>query len=122
MKLGDKIDRMYAIKQERAELEAQRGVLKEEYDELEQSILTDLDDLGTDTAKTATANVAKSEVVVPVVKSWDDLWAYVKETDSFYLLYKQMTQAPYRELLAAGESVPGVEPFTQVKLSLTKRK
>lgn len=44
---------------------------------------------------------------------------YVKATDAFYLFQRRLSQAPFNELLDAGEEIPGTEVYEKVSVSVT---
>jgi hypothetical protein len=57
---------------------------------------------------------------VPQVKDWALFYAHVKRTGHFELLQKRLGEAAIGERWDAGKSVPGVEAFTAVTLSVGK--
>ena len=57
---------------------------------------------------------------VPTLKNWDELTLYITHTGRFDLLYKRIAEKPVKDMWEAGESVPGVEKFKVVDVSITK--
>lgn len=119
--IGACIDTLYQLRQKRGGIERQADVIKEKEGELEKHILdtftkTDLDGAR---GKLAVAGIAQS--TVPTVKDWDKLYAYIKKEGAFDLLQRRVSSSAYCERLDVEEVVPGVEPFTLIKLSLKKR-
>lgn len=57
---------------------------------------------------------------VPSIKDWDEFWKYIKKHDASHMIEKRVGVTAYREVLAMGKQVPGLEPFTKVKVVLTK--
>lgn len=55
------------------------------------------------------------------VKDWDKFWAYVAKTKRFDLVQKRISDNAVQDLIDDKKKVPGVEPFTVVKVSLTKK-
>lgn len=51
---------------------------------------------------------------------WQAFWGYVAETGRFDLLQKRLSDKAISDMWAAGETVPGVEPFTSIDVSVTK--
>ena len=88
--------------------------------DLEDELLTQLDDQGMSkaTVKAGTATITKT--VVPNVVDWDALHEHIQETGDFYLLQKRPAAAAFRELNDSGIEVPGIEPFTKRTISLRK--
>lgn len=54
-----------------------------------------------------------------VVKDWDEFYKYVHKTRKYELLQKRLGEGAAQELIDDGKKLPGVEPFTVVKVSLT---
>jgi hypothetical protein len=57
---------------------------------------------------------------IPRVADWDKLYAFVKKTGSFDLLQRRLTDSAIQERWEAGKSVPGVETFNAVSVSINK--
>lgn len=55
------------------------------------------------------------------VKDWDKFWAYVAKNKRYDLVQKRISDAAVQELIDDKKKVPGVEPFTAVTVSLTKK-
>lgn len=51
-------------------------------------------------------------------EGWTQLYAYIKKTGHFQLLQRRVSDPTYRELLEAGKKVPGLQPFTKVRINL----
>ena len=95
------------------------GALKEDY---EKRLIQAMDAAGTTTVTNEHGNFGRTETVLPVAKDWDAIYDYVKQNDAFHLLYRQVTSTTYREMLAAGEEIPGIESYTRVSISVRKPK
>lgn len=54
------------------------------------------------------------------VKDWPVFFAYVSKTKAWDMLQKRTSDAAVQARIDDGKKVPGVEPFTVVKVSLTK--
>ncbi len=55
----------------------------------------------------------------PTVNDWQAFWAFIKQTDDISLFEKRPGRAAIKERWAAGETIPGVVPFTVYKLTKT---
>ena len=119
--LGKIVDEMYALKQERADVDKKSRDLRARIVELDAEVLSKMDEEDMETSAGKTATARRSELVIPVIEDFDAFEKYMIETGSLYLLERRPSAASYRELLAQGEEVPGLRPFTQVKISLTKK-
>lgn len=93
------------------------GVFKTEY---ENRLIAAMDAAGTETVKNKYGNFGRTETIMPVPKDWEAIHQYVKDNDAFHLLYRQILSATYRELLDAGEEVPGIDTYTRVAISVRK--
>jgi hypothetical protein len=120
MKLGEMIDRMYEIKLEKAELNKLVQALTDESDKIQAEVLARLQEEEMDSAKSKRASATVSKSIVPSVTDWDAFGNYIISTGDLFLLEKRPSVTAYRDLLQAGESIPGVEPFTKVTLALRK--
>lgn len=117
--LGAIIDQYRTLYDQRAELNRQADALTKDMATLAPQILTRLGELEIDSAKGKLAQVRVEEKVYPAVKDWDAFYQHIKNSEAFYLLEKRPTVVAFRELIAAGETIPGVEPFTRRDLICT---
>lgn len=53
----------------------------------------------------------------PVVKDWQQVYAYMTENQDFSLMQKRLAASAIKERWDAGEQIPGVETFVVHKLS-----
>ena len=93
------------------------GVLKEDF---ENRLIAAMDAAGTITVKNDYGTFGRVETVMPVSKDWEEIYDYVRENDAFHLLSRKILAKTYRELLAAGEIIPGVGSYTNVTISVRK--
>jgi hypothetical protein len=117
--LGTLIDQASEIREQKRELERQIKQKNEALDELEQQIIEALDKQGvtSSTGRRATGSITES--VVPNVKDWDAFYAYIFKNKYGHLLDRRPSVTGCRELFETKGKIPGVEPFTKRKLSLT---
>jgi hypothetical protein len=118
--LGGLIDRLYELKQDKAELNRQIKHLDTTQTELEAQVLIKLQELGINSGKSLIASATISTSIIPIVQDWEAFYNYIKETDSLFLLERRPALTAYRDLAAAGEKIPGVESFTKTTISLRK--
>ena len=57
---------------------------------------------------------------VPQVKDWPAFYKHVLKTKDFSLMQRRVSEAAVRELWESGKTVPGVDKFTVVTVSVTK--
>lgn len=117
---ADLIARLVDIREEKRKLSAREKELNEEWRSLELEALIRLDEQGMDKASTKRGTISIGENILPQVVDWDAFGEHIIQNDALYLLQRRPAAAAYRELLEAGETVPGVEPYTQRQINLRK--
>jgi hypothetical protein len=119
--LGGAIDKLYALRTERLEIEKSVKALKSEELAMRGNILQMLESAGLDGAKGKAATAAVIYEVVPQVVDWGAFNEYVKENAAFDLYQRRVSVLAMRERWSCDVAVPGVEKFDSVDLSLTRR-
>ena len=120
MNIGQSIDRLYALREQKRDFNVTLKEIDTEYAEIEHDLLKQLGEQGVSTSKSKLASATVSESIVPAVEDWDQFYKYILETDSLFMLEKRPSVTAYRDLLQAGEVIPGVSPFNKITLSLRK--
>ncbi len=118
LKVGDLIEQAHQLREHIRAEEKELNLRKDELKQLSLDIMHKMDEVGVDRLGGRTANVSIAEQEVPTVKDWDAVYDYIKSQDAFYLLQKRMSAAAFRELLAMGQTIPGVEIYKDRKLNL----
>jgi hypothetical protein len=118
--LGACIDALYTARAERLARQKEVEVLAVEESRIKEFLLETLAANKLEGAKGRLATAATRRTVVPVLKEWDLFTEYVRKNRAFDLFERRVSRLAFRERLDAGKTVPGVEPFTVVELSLTK--
>ncbi len=119
--IGTLIDEMHANREARKDLEAKVKDLKNIYDQLEQTLMESMQDVGVTAVKGSTATARISELTVPTIEDWDQTVDYILATNSTHLLQRKINSVGYRELLTMGEEIPGVVPFVKRSISLVTK-
>lgn len=117
---ADLIARLVDIREEKRKIKAREKELNDEWRTLELEALIRLDDQGMDKASTKRGTISIGENILPQVVDWDAFGEHIIQNDALYLLQRRPAAAAYRELLESGETVPGVEPYTQRSINLRK--
>lgn len=119
--LAEMIDELYELRA--ARLAAQKEVDKMQAEEtaLVEAVLAGLASENASAAGGKRALAKTDPKVVPQVKDWEALHRHVKTRGHFDLLQKRVSDTAVKERWEQGLAIPGVEPYTIVKLSLTKR-
>lgn len=58
----------------------------------------------------------------PTVDSFEQLYAHIRSTGEFDLLYRRVNSAAVKERWDLGQEVPGIKKFPAISLSVTKAK
>lgn len=116
--IGDKIDLLHALREQKRELEEQIKQVSKEMDGLEKQLIEQLDKEGVvkSTGRCATASISTS--IKPSVEDWDAFYKYIHRHKYYHLLERRPSVTGCRELLETKGKIPGVVPFTQRKLKL----
>ena len=56
----------------------------------------------------------------PTLKDWDALTTYIAENNRFDILTKRLADKAVKDMWEAGDTVPGIEKFRAVDVSITK--
>jgi hypothetical protein len=118
--IGEQIDEIYTLKQEKKALEEQAEKWQRIIDAKEEILLAALDGQGTLKATGHCATASVGESVVPQTENWEVLWAYIRRNNAFELLQRRVSIEAWREhaLSRRDKTVPGTIPFTKRKVSI----
>ena len=116
--VGTLVDRLWAEREKKRELEAKLKVIQEEIDEQEEALMERLKAEGLDKATGSKASISVTTNTIANVVDWDVFWAYIIKNKYTHLLQRRASDPAYRELLEQGKKVPGVQPFPQRRLNL----
>ena len=120
MKLDDKIDEMYELREKKKELEAEVKELGAKITACSEWLLAKYREVGTTTARGSLASATVTESVVPNIVDWGAVSEWIMENDGVYLVHRRISAGPWKELQDAGTKVPGIESFTKTSISLRK--
>lgn len=118
--MGETIDLLFSLREDRKVLEAQIKVIAEKEGALEAHLMTNFDKAGLDGAKGKFATAALKRSTVGDVQDWPALWEYVRKNKAYDMIQKRLSVTAARERWDAGKQIPGVEPKEIVTLSITK--
>ena len=120
MKINEKIDQMFMLRERKKGLEAQVKEINEEIEQCQQWLLKRLDEVGTTTAKGSMASVVATETMLPRIEDWGEVSEWIMANDGIYLVHRRISSGPWKELLDSGQTVPGIVPFTKKAIALRK--
>ena len=116
--LGAMIAQLSEIRDRRRELAAEEKDLVEKYETLKTAFVQRMEEEGCTRISSKEGTVILTETIVPQVNDRDAMGQWILETGNIYLLQNRVNSAAYRELVEAGQEVPGVTPFTKKDVSL----
>lgn len=114
------VNEIYALEQIRKSAKMELDLVKADIEDKLRVLNEVMGDLKQ--VKTSIATVTRTSTIVPTIKDWEKVQAWIEENDAMYLLTKKISSAGYRELLKSGEEIPGVEPFDKQGFSVRKVK
>lgn len=117
--LGACVDRLRALDAKADLIKHQLKEVEDEYSALEAHLIASIPKEDLQGATGRTARVELDRKTVPTAKDWDAIYAYIKKTGAWELLHKRLSSTACNERWAAKRTIPGVEPFTVVKLKLS---
>lgn len=118
--LGSRIDELTAIRDHKRTLTAELKAVSEHYDTVKGAVLDALDAQDMIQGRGRTASATVTETVVPNVREWDAVQAYIRANEADYLYERRISATAWRELLESGIEVPGIQPFTRRDIALRK--
>ena len=118
--LGLQIDALFKIREELRELQEKEKAVQARITIAEAGVMEAMTAQGVDKSTGKLATVSISETITGNVVDWDAFWLYVYKNKFGHLLQRRVSDPAIRELFEQKGGVPGVEPFTKVKLNLRK--
>jgi hypothetical protein len=117
--IGACADLLYKLKEQKAEVNKKLSELAEQESAVKEYIINNLPKDSTGVAGRV-ARVSINVKAVPQVADWDKFYAFVKKKNAFELMQRRLSEAAIKEVWDNGKSVPGVEAFMAVTVSLKK--
>lgn len=118
--IGTRIDGLNTLREQKRVLETQVKMIEEKYKAEEEELILQMEAEGVDKSTGKTASAGISTNIVANIVDWDALTKYIKKTGYFHLLQHRVSDPAARELFETKGAVPGLEPFTKKRLTLTK--
>lgn len=116
--LGTLIDDIWALRDEKRNIEVEVKNIEASIAELEVTLMERLDAEGVDKSTGKKASVSITKSIVANITDWDVFTAYVGKTKQFHLLQRRVSDTAARELFETKGQVPGLEPFTKRKINI----
>jgi hypothetical protein len=118
---GKLADLLYKLRAERGEIEGKAEEVKAEETRIKDFLIETMPKAELSRITGELANAALTRKVVPQVADWDKLYAFIEKNDAFDLLQKRPSELAFKERWEAGVQVPGVDQFTVLGISVTKK-
>lgn len=118
--LGSCADLLYQKRVDRLAAQKLVDAMAAEEEDLREWIILQLPKSSATGISGKVANVRVESKVVPQVKDWDKLYAYIKRTGAFDLLNRAVNKKAVDARWTAQKDVPGVEAFNALAVSCTK--
>lgn len=118
--LGPMIDKLYALREKRLDLDKQSKIMKELEMDARNEVLALLESAGLKKASGEFATCGIKTSIIPVVSDWAQLFEYIKTHDRFDLVQKRISVLAWRETYENTELIPGTEAVENIDISLTK--
>lgn len=123
--LGESIDRLYGLREERRALErahqAELEPIEAEEKALETRLIEEFSKAELDGAKGHRATASLRRETIATVRDWEAFCAWTADHRAWDMVQRRVNNAAYRSRLEEGVDVCGVEPYVVIKLGLTKR-
>lgn len=122
--LGASADKVFDLREQKRELDAQIKAVEGDIVALTNHIFTLMDAQDTRKAEGKKASISVNYAVNPTTKDWDQTAHWIingKRGDKYafaHLMFKRISAPAYRELRALGMVIPGQEDFTNRTLSI----
>lgn len=120
LSLGARIDEIYALKQQKRELEERAEEMGRRISAAETDLLEVMEESGTQKATGLRASASITESVVPQVEDWDEFYKFIRRNNAFELLQRRPAVEAWREHAAARreQTVPGTVPYIKRQVSV----
>ena len=115
--LGKAIDKIFALRSKKAELEAAAKDVERQIADLDVEILESLEASGLEKTATKAGSVSISMSTVAQVTDWDEILDYIYKKKYGHLLQRRVSDPAWRELIEQGKKVPGTTGFTKKRLN-----
>ncbi len=120
--VGEMIDTLYTLKQERSKIQKQADEIKAKENEIRLKIIDDLQNNNLRGAKGSLASVTIGEKIYPNIVSKEDFFGWAVENNRFDLITKHINQAAFRAMLEnEGEIPPGTDVHTEINITSLRK-
>lgn len=118
--LGACADKLYQLREARLAKQKEALDLETEEKALKEHLINTLPKSQSSGIAGKVARVTVIKKPVPQVKDWDKFYKHIKKTGDFELLQRRLTDTAIKERWENGKTIPGVESFNVVTVSINK--
>ncbi len=119
--VGGLIDELFLLREQRRKLAETDKNLRDQYAELEASLIAALDQQEATQARGRSATATLNEEELATVVDWHLVHEFIRSQNAFHLLQRRMNSAAWREAAAErGEPIPGTTVFKRRTIALRR--
>jgi hypothetical protein len=119
--VGGLIDELFLLREQRRKLAETDKNLRDQYAELEASLIAALDQQEATQARGRSATATLNEEELATVVDWHLVHEFIRSQNAFHLLQRRMNSAAWREAAAErGEPIPGTTVFNKRSIALRR--
>ena len=100
--------------------EKRKGFVQKKMD-LESRLVAVMDDQGIERTANDRATISVKTETMPSAEDWDQIYRHILATEQFELLHRRLSAQAFREILALGQTVPGVRSTDVVRINYRSR-
>lgn len=118
--LGACADQLFELKELRGRIQKLADTIEEHEKAVKAYVIETLPKSKASGVSGTLANVAVTTKDVPAAKDWDKIYAYILKHKAFDLLQRRLAEGSVKERWENDETIPGIEHFAAVSVSVTK--
>ena len=112
------IAQMLVIRDRKREISAEEKDLNEAWDGLEKQLMRRMEEEGSTRVSSKLGTAILTEKIVPQTDDREAFEAWVLATGGLHMLQHRVNTAAFKEMIEAGDEVPGLSPFKKKDISL----
>lgn len=120
-KFGECADLLYKLREERAKVQKAADAIEEQERAIKNYLIENLSKEDQTGAIGHMAKAVISSKVVPQAKDWNAIYKWVLKSKDFSILGRSLKAEAIRERWDAGKAIKGIEAFTVLSVSVTKK-
>ena len=120
MQIAEVIKAYRALRDRKAQLDAEIKEIKADMQKLENVVLAYLQEQGLQNVKTPFGTAFQTHKERWSIKDWDSLKGWIQQTGNLDVLSKRLATTAVRELEEEGVELPGVEKSVEIAVQIRK--